>query len=307
MKSIKDWMYERGMISEDFDKMAAARYFGSTQVDVDQDIRRELKNKVQSIVDRKKSLSKDEILKRLRVAISQIVSGMGGSKLSSGGLAGRLSDDDNKVNRSRFANMMGSENLEVDTQIRRWLEPKIEFIKSMEDPKTKKPYGELSKSELEDKLIAAVSQLVGEMSGGKLSLSRLEKQINSQEEEPVARESASLPSFVRWVENNEEQEGAVSEPQHEEGEVDMDLKAVVEKRMMQMAMELESDGKGSRQEVLAAMKAVVDSAGKEDEDQQGNDQQGGDQPPQEPNQRGGPPPQQGPQGGGSPPQQGPQG
>jgi hypothetical protein len=157
------------------------------------------------------------------------------------------------VDRSKFARMMGSERLETDQVLRRELKPKIERIMDMEE------YRSIPKSELESKLIAVVSQLVAGMSGGAMSVGNFSKRIDSFEADPVAHESRKLPSFLRWAENSEEQGDSTSEPQHKEGEGNMDLKSVVEKRMMQMAMELESDGKGSRQEVLAAMKSVVDS------------------------------------------------
>jgi hypothetical protein len=304
MKSIREWMFERGLLGEDFDKNALAKYFGSTTVKVDQNLRRELKNKIERILNMNSSVPKEEILTKLKIVISQIVSGAGGNKLTSRGLADKLSDDESVVNKSKFADMMGSETLEVDTKIRRELEPKIEYIMGLElddsdkekanstEGGSERPtYGDLPKSELEERLIAVVSQLVAEMSGSSMSVSTLGDRMDSFEDDPVAVESAKLPSFLRWIENSEEQGDSVSEPQHKEGEDNMDLKAVVEKRMMQLAMELESDGKGSRQDVLAAMKAVVDSAssdsgqGGDPNAQQGGDpnaQQGmspGDQPP----------------------------
>lgn len=295
MKSIKEWMSERGLLGEDFGKNAMSRYLNSSSVSVDQELRRELKNKVERIVnimDEYKSVSKEKMLNKLKVVISQVVSGASGNRLTSRGLADRLSDEENKVNRSRFADMMGSDGLEVDIKIRRELEPKIQYIMGLDLPKSDKDYneeenitkyGDLAKSNLEERLIVVVSQLVAEMSGSTMSVSALANRMDSFDDEPIAKEeSAKLPSFLRWIENSEEQGDSVSEPQHEEGEENMELKGVVEKRMMQLAMELESDGKGSRKDVLAAMKAVVDSAGKEEQggDQQAdpNAQQGG-QPP----------------------------
>lgn len=289
MKSIKEWMSEKGMVSEDFDKNAMTRYFGSSTVDVDQNLRRELKPKIERIMDMDefRSLAKEDLLQKMKVVVSQIVAEVGGTTATARGLAGKLSDaEGSMVDKNKFARMMGSERLDVDQGLRRELKPKIERIMDMEE------YRSIPKSELENKLIAVVSQLVAEMSGSTMSVSNLGKRIGSFEEDPVAQESHKLPSFLTWIENNEGDGESVSEPQHEEGEGNMDLKAVVEKRMMQMAMELESDGKGSRQEVLAAIKAVVDSASKEAEkDQQPSDAQqpspeGGEAPPapqQDPN------------------------
>lgn len=283
MRSIKEWMSERGLLGEDFGKNAMSKYLNSSSVSVDQELRRELKNKVERIMnmDEYKSVSKEDMLNKLKVVTSQVVSGASGNRLTSRGLADRLSDEENKVNRSRFGDMMGSDSLEVDIKIRRELEPKIQYIMGLDLPKSDKDYneeknitkyGDLAKSNLEERLIVVVSQLVAEMSGGTMSVSALANRMDSFDDEPVARESVKLPSFLRWIENSEEQGDAVSDPQHKQGEENMDLKGVVEKKMMELAMEIEADGKGSRQEVLAAMKAVVDSAGRESE--QGGDNQG---------------------------------
>ena len=276
MKSIKDWISERGVMGEEFDKNSMSRYFGSTTVDVDQNLRRELKPKIDRIMDMEeyRSIPKNDLLNKLKVVISQIVAELGGTRFTSRGVADRLSDEDNVVNKTKFSRMMGSESLEVDTKLRQELKPKLERIMDMEE------YRSIPKSELESKIISVVSQLVGEMSGASMSVSTLANRMDRVEDDPVAHESRKLPSFLRWVENNEAEGGSVSEPQHKQGEENMDLKGVVEKRMMQMAMELESDGKGSRQEVLAAMKAVVDSAAKDS--QQGEGQQGDQGMPQAP-------------------------
>jgi ribosomal protein S13 len=299
MKSIREWMFENGMVSEDFDKNATARYFGSSSVDVDQNLRRELKPKVERIMDMEefRSLSKEDLLTKLKVVVSQIVAEVGSTTATSRGLAARIGDGEgSSVDKNKFARMMGSERLEVDQGLRRELRPKIERIMDMEE------YRSIPKSELESKLIAVVSQLVAEMGGSTINMSSLDKRINAPEAEqdPIAQESAKLPSFLGWIENNQEGGESVSEPQHEEGEDNMDLKAVVEKRMMQMAMELESDGKGSRKDVLAAMKSVVDSAAKESEEGQGQEQ--GQQPPQDGQQ----PPPEGTEGQQPPPPQQPQ-
>lgn len=280
MKSIKQWMYERGMISEDVDAVALSRYHGAGQVEIDQTLRRELRPKVERIMDMDeyKSMSRDELLTKIKTVVSQLVAGVGGRMLGTRGLADKLSDEEGSVDKSKFARMMGSERLEVDSKLRSELKPKIDFIMDMEE------YKSMPKSELEQRMIAVVEQLVSELKGSTMSLGAFARKMNSFEDEPVAQESFRLPSFLRWVENDENQGDSTSDPQHEEGEDNMDLKAVVEKRMMQMAMELESDGKGSRQEVLAAMKAVVDSASKdaeEGQDQSQGQDQGQGQPPQD--------------------------
>ena len=59
--------------------------------------------------------------------------------------------------------------------------------------------------------------------------------------------------FSKWIET-------VSEPQDKAGEANLDLEKVVEKRLMQMIMNLETDGKGSRQEIIQSIKKIVGGA-----------------------------------------------
>lgn len=256
MKSVREWMAERGIVKEDFDKTAMVRYFGSTNVEVDQGLKRELRPKIERIIDMDeyRSLPREDVLEKIKIVISQIVAEMGGSTVSSRSMADRMGDEEISVNKNKFARMMGGDRLDVDQKIKSELKTKIERIMDMEE------YGSIPKEELEKKLIVVVTQIVSEMSGATMSLSGAERKINNFDDDPVAQESVKLPSFLRWIENNEDQVGSVSEPQHKQGEANMDLKSVVEKKMMQIAMELESDRKGTRQEVLKAMKAIVDSA-----------------------------------------------
>ena len=277
MKSIREWMVERGIVGEDFDKNAFARYMGSSSVKVNRDLELELRPKVRRIMDMDKfrSLPAEELLNRMKAVISQTVAEMSGSTISTRRVAGELgSDDGNRVDPSKFARMMGSERVEVDSDLRRELKPKIERIMDMEE------YSSMPKAELEKELITVVSKLVAGLSGSTLSVGALDRKMDSFEEEPIAKEWRSVPPFARWVEDNEPEQGALSEPQHEVGEKDMDLKSTVEKRLMQMAEDLETKGKGSRQEILAAMKAVVDSASSSAPNKQADSQQGQpDQPP----------------------------
>lgn len=268
MKSVREWMAERGMMREDFDKTAMARYFGSTNVEVDPGLKRELRPKIERIIDMDeyRSIPREEVLEKIKVVMSQIVAEMGGSTVSSRSMADRMGDEGSSVDKNKFARMMGGERMDVDQKIKSELKPKIERIMDMEE------YESIPKEDLEKKLIAVATQIVSEMSGSTMSLSGAERKLNNFEDDPVAQESAKLPSFLHWIENNENQVGSVSEPQHKQGEENMDLKSVVEKKMMQIAMELESDGKGTRQEVLKAMKAVVDSANEGESEAQPNAQ-----------------------------------
>lgn len=111
-----------------------------------------------------------------------------------------------------------------------------------------------------------------------------------------------MKSFLQWMEN--EENPALSEPQHKIGEKSLALDKVIEKRLMQFIMELETDGKGSKEEIAKAIKKVIDSNMGQQQSQpeqspapQGDDQQGA-QPPEA---------QQSPMGQPQPPQGNPQG
>jgi len=258
MKSIREWLVDKGLVGEEFDRNAFARYMDSSSVKVNRGLEMELRPKVLRIMDMEKfrSIPKDELLDKMKAVISQTVAEMSSSTISSRSVARELGagEPGDQVNASKFARMMGSEKMEVDSELRRELKPKIERIMDMEE------YASMPKAELERELITVVSKLVAGISGTTISAGELERRLDAPTEEPIAKEESVVPTFLRWAEENE---GSVSEPQHKQGEVNMDLNAVVEKRMMQIAMELETEGKGSRQEVLAAMKAVVDTAQKD--------------------------------------------
>lgn len=284
MKSIREWMKENGSLSEDFDKNDFARYMGSTSFEVNRDLELELRPKVRRIMDMEKfrSMPAEDLLDRMKAVISQTVAGMSGSFLGTRTAAKNLgSDEGEKVDATRFARMMGGEKVEVDAELRRELKPKIERIMD-ENNKKESP---LPKAELERDLIAVVSKLVAGLSGTTVSVGAIDSKFDAMGDDAIAKESV-VPEFQRWVEENDAEQGAVSEPQHEVGEKDMDLQAAVEKRLMQMASDLETKGKGSRQQILAAIKAVVDSAGKGEQnappqDPQGPQGQGQQTPPQD--------------------------
>lgn len=195
---------------------------------VDHDLEGELRPKVRMILDmdRFRSMPRGDLLDKMKAVVTRTVGG----------------------NLRRTA---PSEIDAVDSLLRDELGPKVERIMDMEDYKSE------PREELERKIVSAIYKIAAGLSGGGTAL---------QDNDPVAKEWSAVPSFLRWVEENEAG-NSLSEPQHKRGEAGMDLKSVVEKRMMQLAVELETDGKGSRQEVLAAMKAVVDASGKGSEAQ----------------------------------------
>lgn len=295
MKSIGQWKLEKGIVAEDFEKGPFARYMGSTRIEVNPDLERELKPKMKNIMDMQefRSLPKSELLDKVKVVISQIVAEMSGSKVNSRTLAKNIdSETPSGIEVGRFARMMGSNEMSVDQNLRRELRPKIERIMDMEEFKS------MPKDELERELISVSSKVIAEISGRSFGVDSLDGKLNSPSEpDQVAKESKIVPSFLRWVEQNDQpapeaQQGAVSEPQHKNGEGNMDLKSVVEKKMMELAMELEQAGKGSRRDVLAAMKGVIDGASKESEGDAPNQDQaagGGQAPPSDQQPQGNPP------------------
>jgi hypothetical protein len=68
-----------------------------------------------------------------------------------------------------------------------------------------------------------------------------------------------MKSFLVWLEN--EENPALSEPQHKQGESNMGLDALVDRRMKQIIMELEGSGKGTQQEILASVQKYLKAKG----------------------------------------------
>lgn len=68
-----------------------------------------------------------------------------------------------------------------------------------------------------------------------------------------------MKSFLVWLEG--EESPALSEPQHKQGESNLGLDAIVERRMKQIIMELESSGKGTQQEILASVQKYLKAKG----------------------------------------------
>jgi len=68
-----------------------------------------------------------------------------------------------------------------------------------------------------------------------------------------------IPSFLSWMESDEV--SPLTEPQHKRGEGGMRLDSIVERRMRQIIMELESSGKGTQEEILAAVQKYLSTKG----------------------------------------------
>jgi hypothetical protein len=102
MKSIKEWMREKGMINEEGDINASnfARFMGGQSFDVDAHLKTLLRQKVESILqmDEFKDKSKSEMLKAFTAAIGAIEAEMSGSTASASKMVGRLGDSQGKQN-----------------------------------------------------------------------------------------------------------------------------------------------------------------------------------------------------------------
>lgn len=75
-----------------------------------------------------------------------------------------------------------------------------------------------------------------------------------------------MKSFLSWMES--EESPALSEPQHKKGETNMRLDAIIERRMRQMIMDLESSGKGTQEEILASVVKYAEKKGAKTEEPQ---------------------------------------
>lgn len=257
MRSIREWKAERVISEGEFSNRMA-----DGNPEIDGRLEMEFKPKVLRVMDMFKSTPRGDLLNKMGAAISKAIAEIGG---------GKSVRDNRERPPSGFADMMGDEGTGADSDMEGEIKPKVERIMDMPDFKS------MPKDELERNLMAIATKFVNREGsrGDNLPTSR-------HDDDPIAKESRFVPSFLRWAEQNEDQMGSLSEPQHEVGEKDMDLKSTVEKKMMELAQSLVDGKKGSKQEILAAMKAVVDSASSAS-DQNKNQQQGQnqDQPPEQ--------------------------
>lgn len=90
-----------------------------------------------------------------------------------------------------------------------------------------------------------------------------------------------MKSFMNWVES--EESPALSEPQHKQGEANMGLDGLIERRMRQMIMELESSGKGTQQDILASVQKYLGAKGMDQQKQPVQPQDQQQQPQENPN------------------------
>lgn len=83
-----------------------------------------------------------------------------------------------------------------------------------------------------------------------------------------------MKNFLSWMEG--EESPALAEPQHKKGEGNLRLDDITERRIRQMIMDLESSGKGTKEEVLASMMKNMKKMGVKEEDPSGKMQQNQD-------------------------------
>jgi len=72
-------------------------------------------------------------------------------------------------------------------------------------------------------------------------------------------------NFKKWIENKDN--NALSPPQHKANEKNKSLDDAVSIKLMKLALEVESEGKGSRQDVLKSIERVI---GKQQQSQNTN-------------------------------------
>jgi hypothetical protein len=92
MKSIREWMKEKGMIGEDISSSNFARFMGGTSFDIDVQIKKLLRPRVEQILnmDEYKNLEPGEVFKKIVAAVGAIETEMGGTKGSISSLAKRI-------------------------------------------------------------------------------------------------------------------------------------------------------------------------------------------------------------------------
>lgn len=66
-----------------------------------------------------------------------------------------------------------------------------------------------------------------------------------------------LPSFLKFVEQQEEQQAGVGSPQHEVGEESLSLDKVIEKRIKEMLNEFKTKRRATDQEVLSSIDNII--------------------------------------------------
>ena len=66
-----------------------------------------------------------------------------------------------------------------------------------------------------------------------------------------------LPSFLKFVEQQEDQQTGVGSPQHEVGEESLSLNKVIEKRIKEMLNEFKTKRRATDQEVLNSIDNII--------------------------------------------------
>jgi uncharacterized membrane protein len=67
-----------------------------------------------------------------------------------------------------------------------------------------------------------------------------------------------FPKFRTWIENLEEENPSLSEPQHKTGEKNLSVNKLVEKRIKEMVQELSIKGKAEENDIYNAIKQFLD-------------------------------------------------
>lgn len=103
MKSIREWMKEKGVVSEDMNKLAFSRFMrdpgeGGATMDINSSLKSKLNPKIDQIMamDEFKDEDPETLLRQIIAVVSARIAGMSGSTLSTS----RVVDKMNKMDRN---------------------------------------------------------------------------------------------------------------------------------------------------------------------------------------------------------------
>ena len=100
MKSIREWMKEKGMVREDLDPSLTVRMTGS-QLETENDIRAILKQAYEKIkrLDKYKEMPKEQLLDEMQDALMLLVAEIKGNRSSTMGAVRKINQSDDPIAR----------------------------------------------------------------------------------------------------------------------------------------------------------------------------------------------------------------
>ena len=79
-----------------------------------------------------------------------------------------------------------------------------------------------------------------------------------------------IPKFINWLES--EEFSGLSEPQHKQGENNLNLDNLVKRRLDQLLSELQMAGKGSKEDIMNSIKNFLSLSSPSEKEQPNQDQ-----------------------------------